>query len=162
MRHVPNWFAGSTEYTLRLDLATADRVLEHCKLDLLQIGENEASVFALFEDPRRAALVLWHVIEPQANTHGINRQAFLSGLDGDQIEKGVEALIEALVLFFPQSKRPGLVALRKQVDAIRAMASVRIEALMQKERLSEIAKAKMDELEAKIEQVIASVERSGN
>lgn len=154
------WKTPKHEYVVRLDLAAADRVLTHTQIDLLKIDESGAGVFGLYENPRVAAVVLWQVVEPEARTHGCSQVDFLDSLDGEIIERGVDALVQALIDFFPQSKRPALEALRSQVQALQKMASARVEQILKTGRVSQIAESKMRELEEKIEDQLERLQMS--
>lgn len=66
-------------------------------------AEKSKPLQDLIGDFEKCCGILWILIEPQAEEAGVNELDFVSGLGGDSYGDAINALIEALIDFFPQA-----------------------------------------------------------
>ena len=62
-------------------------------------------VTRLSTDPLLLGDVLFAICKPQADQQEINDETFAEGLAGDSIDEAIKALVDALVAYFPESRR---------------------------------------------------------
>jgi hypothetical protein len=67
----------------------------------------------LSSDPLILGDVLFAICKPQADQQNVDDESFAEGLAGDSIDEACKALVDALVSYFPESRRR---LLRKAAD----------------------------------------------
>lgn len=99
--------AAGRDWSLALSIGAAKRVKEHpqTNLDLL---DDPKALDTLLRNSYLLANVLWLLCEDQAKTANVADKDFGEGLAGDAIEQATNALLEAMVDFFPSSRRDPL------------------------------------------------------
>ena len=111
-----SFFTDSAEnpnkWELKLDINTIRRVDIATKFRLDQAvlispdgGIDDSGLRQLSCDVLLLVDVLWTMIEPQAERKGVSAEAFAAGLGGDAIGAACEALLEAIIDFFPSAQR---------------------------------------------------------
>ena len=99
------WIVDIDNPTLRRVKALTDvRLLDAIDGDL---------VTRLSSDPLLLGDVLFAICKPQADQQDVDDEAFAEGLAGDSIDEACKALVDALVAYFPESRRR---LLRKAAD----------------------------------------------
>lgn len=99
------WIVDIDNTTLRRVKALTDvRLLDAIDGDL---------VTRLSSDPLLLGDVLFAICKPQADQQDVDDEAFAEGLAGDSIDEACKALVDALVAYFPESRRR---LLRKAAD----------------------------------------------
>jgi hypothetical protein len=108
-----------TEWQIALTLGVAKKIKDQAGVDLLDL--DGGNLFQkLIDDPFTLGDVLYIACQGQAEKRSISAEQFADRLAGDAIAHGTSALLEALVDFFPSSKRPLLtrvLAMAKRVEA---------------------------------------------
>lgn len=107
-------------WNVEVNPVSVDKVKAELGLDLLDIASKEANVFGrLGESPQLLVATLYILCEEQIDKRQTEPEAFgKSFKTGDVLEGATEALINALLNFFPQRKRE---LLEKMVTASRNM-----------------------------------------
>lgn len=101
--------ANNREWVVKLDAPTIKEVRDTFDgLDLID-GKGE-SYLRLAADPILLIDVLWVICRKQANGN-ITDEQFGQSLVGDPIEQATEALLKAILDFFPSRKRQAIQAL---------------------------------------------------
>lgn len=99
---------GGREWTVSVTVAAVRRVKDLAGVNLLDLsagGKPEDSLaYRLFADPVLLVDVLWSVIKPQADQHGVTDEQFGEAMAGDCIEEATEALLAELVNFTPNPR----------------------------------------------------------
>ena len=72
--------------------------------------------------------VLFAICKPQADQQDVDDEAFAEGLAGDSIDEACKALVDALVAYFPESRRR---LLRKAADKQKMIETRGLEAIEQ-------------------------------
>ncbi len=109
------------QWQVRVTLGAVQRCRDIASIDLLTVVGGDA--FAEFvADPVKAATALFAVVKPEADRRGIALDAFLDRLSGDAIQAARDALMDAIVDFFPspaerRARRNLLVEVRRVMDA---------------------------------------------
>ncbi|MFG0262177.1 MAG: hypothetical protein ACF788_07290 [Novipirellula sp. JB048] len=99
------WIVDIDNTTLRRVQALTDvRLLDAIDGDLIT---------QLSSDPLILGDVLFAICKPQADQQDIDDESFAEGLAGDSIDEACKALVDALVAYFPESRRR---LLRKAAD----------------------------------------------
>ena len=99
------WIVDIDNTTLRRVRALTDvRLLDAIDGDL---------VTRLSSDPLLLGDVLFAICKPQADQQDVDDESFAEGLAGDSIDEACKALVDALVAYFPESRRR---LLRKAAD----------------------------------------------
>lgn len=107
--------SNGREWCITVDVRAIARVRDLCQVDLAKLFDDSFSLMkALFEDPVKLSDVLWTLI----NTG--DRLEFDTGFTGDTLETAANAMIEAVIDFFPNPKRREALreTLRKSWEAV--------------------------------------------
>lgn len=118
-------------WVLKLTVGTLMRVKTECGVDLLKLIEPESPVFDQLRDVYTLTGVLWVVLD-QAAKGELTIDQFAEALAGDVLGDAVEALLGALVNFFPDARRRQV--LRSYWETTKSLEG----------RVLEIAQAKLD------------------
>lgn len=93
------------EWGLHIDVGTIARIRRDYAIDLSKVLASREAIEELAGDVIKLVDVLWGLVEPQAKTAGITAEAFATRLLGDSLEDAANALIEAIIDFFPSRRR---------------------------------------------------------
>lgn len=100
---MPSFKAGGREWLVTIDGPKIKRVRESLNVDL---GARDCKQFdALTSDPVLAGDVLCELLRKDIDAAGIGQDVFLGYLTGDEGEAAGNALIEAIIDFFPSRQR---------------------------------------------------------
>lgn len=125
-------------WPVTININTVRRVKSACGIDLLNLVTLSADGVAtdlldrLACDTYLLVDVLFELVRPEATANGITAEDFAEALDGDALEDATNALLEAVIDFFPGAKRR---ALRAMLAASRRFAQ------KQNETLAELLKS---------------------
>lgn len=123
------------EYPLRLTFAVRQRILDTTKIDLANDFEKVGTLPQ--SDLTGFVNVVYQWIKPE---FGGDEQAFAALVDGDVLEAAHEAVLEAVIDFFPGEKRPTLRTIKtksKELDRELAATALKV---MDKEKAALIEK----------------------
>ena len=95
-----------------IDNTTLRRVKALTDVRLLDAVEGDL-VTQLSSDPLLLGDVLFAICKPQADQQDVDDESFAEGLAGDSLDEACKALVDALVAYFPESRRRHL---RKAAD----------------------------------------------
>ena len=98
--------AGRT-WTVDVNIATVKRVKSLLKVDLTDAVEGKL-LDRFILDPILLCDVIYVICKPEADKEKITDEQFGQAMAGDAIEHATEALLEELINFFPELKRPAL------------------------------------------------------
>ena len=98
--------AGRT-WTVDVNIATVKRVKSLLKIDLTDAVEGKL-LDRFILDPILLCDVIYVICKPEADKEKITDEQFGLAMAGDAIEHATEALLEELIEFFPELKRPAL------------------------------------------------------
>ena len=114
----------SREWTITLTDASA--IMEIRKSDSEFLKGEPAHTFARLEnDPFLLCQVIYVLCLKQIQERGLSEEDFYLGIIGDSIEVASDALIEAIVDFFPRGKRELLNALASKTARMNAIGMER-------------------------------------
>lgn len=112
------WIVDIDNTTLRRVKALTDvRLLDAIDADLIS---------QLSSDPLILGDVLFAICKPQADQQDVGDESFAEGLAGDSIDEACKALVDALVSYFPESRRR---LLRKAADKQKMIETRGLEAI---------------------------------
>ncbi|GAA4447064.1 hypothetical protein [Novipirellula rosea] len=112
------WIVDIDNTTLRRVKALTDvRLLDAIDGDLIT---------QISSDPLLLGDVLFAICKPQADQQDVDDEAFAEGLAGDAIDEACKAVVDALVAYFPESRRR---LLRKAADKQRLIETRGLEAI---------------------------------
>lgn len=103
------------DWQLAIDINVAREIRNRCGVNVLDI---RGGLPKLAEDPILLVDVLYVACEPQCKTAGISDADFGRRLVGEAIDDAGDALVEALIEFFPEKKRR---VLRQMKETSRAL-----------------------------------------
>lgn len=118
-----------TEWSVSLDFGMLKRIKKQLGVDLLKAMDDANALNALAEDVETLVNTIWLCIAEQATEHNITDEVFGGRLDGTVIDAATRALLEALVDFFPPSRRP---ILKKLIEKAEAIETASLQAIEQK------------------------------
>jgi hypothetical protein len=98
--------AGRT-WTVGVNIATVKRVKSLLEIDLLDVVEGKL-LDKIVLDPVMMCDVVYAICKPDADKQNITDEQFGCAMAGDAIEHATEALLQELIDFFPELKRPAL------------------------------------------------------
>jgi len=93
------------EWGLHIDVGTIARILNEFAIDLSKVLASREAIDELAGDVVKLVDVLWGLVKPQAEAKQVTPACFAEGLLGDAIERAGDALIEAIIDFFPSRRR---------------------------------------------------------
>ena len=102
----------SRVWIVDIDNTTLRRVKALTDVRLLDAIDGDL-VTRLSSDPLLLGDVLFAICKPQADQQVVDDESFAEGLAGDSIDEACKALVDALVAYFPESRRR---LLRKAAD----------------------------------------------
>ena len=108
-----------------IDNATLRRVKALTDVRLLDAIDGEL-ITRLSSDPLLLGDVLFAICKPQADQQDVDDEAFAEGLAGDAIDEACKAVVDALVAYFPESRRR---LLRKAAEKQRMIETRGLEAI---------------------------------
>jgi hypothetical protein len=98
--------AGRT-WTVDVNIATVKRVKSMLKIDLLDVIEGKL-LDKIVLNPLVMCDVVYAICKPEADSQNIDDEKFGYAMAGDALEYATGALLQELIDFFPESKRPVL------------------------------------------------------
>lgn len=158
-------FADQRGRTWRLDLnySLAKRLREVTTLDFVNYQDGKA-LLAIHDSDEKLVQVLWLMCEPQAVAANVSEEEFGSGLGGDALEQGIEALEQALINFSRPARRQAMQAIRDKahelVEAQTELTATKIRSPKMKDLLAAKIQAVSEEIDRRIEEATTST--SGN
>lgn len=97
--------ASGNAWQVRVDVSTIKRVRDKYGIDLAKILSSQKDLMKLADDVVLLVDTLFAVVNQQAVERGIDAEQFACSLSGDVIEHATNALMEAIIDFFPQGRR---------------------------------------------------------
>lgn len=110
-------------WDVHITVNTVARVRRLVGVDLLDIGSEEFT--KALTDYVSLANVLYAVCEPQASQRNVSDEQFGESLGGDVLSQANDALLEAIVDFFPNETRRK--ALRRVLEEMQALERMQVE-----------------------------------
>jgi len=107
-------------WSLRIDINAIRKVRSKRGIDLAKVISSQDELNRLVDDPCMWVDVIWDLIEEQAKSKSVTEEMFAHGLLGDAIERATSALLQAIVDFFPTSRREILQRLLMKVKQMEA------------------------------------------
>ena len=95
--------AKGRDWELAVNVSTLERCRDAGGYDPMRLV-HEGEMHRLVLDPVLLASLAWHAVEIEAKTRGIERADFVDAVQGDAIERLLDAWIEAFASFFPSRK----------------------------------------------------------
>lgn len=146
------------KWSLSLSLAQAKKLKDTLGVDLLDGGP---SINRLASDPYTVANVLYLLCESQAAAAGVTDEQFGEALAGDAIDDATEALLNALVDFFPKRQRGTLKMMLEKLTQANSQAVTLAEKKLSSEAMDQMIQRGMQQAEAEIDALLAG-DMSGN
>lgn len=134
--------ADGRPWMLRFTLGNAREIQDTIGVDFNDI--QSGALIAVANDLSKLASLLWILCESQADRAGVDEIAFARSLDGDAIDRAVEALQDAIVNF---TRGPQRDAIRDVFDAVRKAEAAQIEAARAHLQSDDLQKEIADQLE---------------
>lgn len=94
--------SADREWQVDITVNTIKRVRELTEIDLASL--DHALLKDILTDPIDLCNVLYAIVKPQADAQDVTPENFGEALVGNAIERATDALLEALVNFFPDSR----------------------------------------------------------
>lgn len=108
-------------WVLRLNVGMIDDIKEQCDLDLIAMLQNPKEfATVLVMDPRKLGMIFWIMCQEQAEKEGVEPKEFGRRLDRDTIDSATDALIAAIVGFYPRGSQ-GRLLLEKLPQVLATM-----------------------------------------
>lgn len=135
---------GDKTYTLRLTYGVRQRILDATGVDL---ANDFDKVWTL---PQSDLTAFCNVVFQWIKTEfGGDEQAFADLVDGDVLETAHEAVVQAVIDFFPKEKRPTLTEIgtkKKEMDRELAATALRVMDREKDELIKKIDEASIESL----------------
>ncbi|MCA9072402.1 MAG: hypothetical protein KDA84_25935 [Planctomycetaceae bacterium] len=93
------------EWLVNITIGTMQRIKNRLAFDLLNLDED--SLHRLNVDPMLLCDVIWMTVQEEAKEENISATAFARSLAGDVFDVCAEALVNALIEFFPKPETSG-------------------------------------------------------
>lgn len=102
-------------WNIRLTCLDARKIADEGGIDIVQFDVDKFCT--LWQNPLTCLRIASIAVADQREKKSVSVEEFESAFDGDNVEQLCEAVRGAIVDFFPKSRRPALVAMKKQIDA---------------------------------------------
>jgi len=112
-------FTDSADRQWQLEITPVEmkRVMDATGVHLGKLfGENMTPFADLLEDPILTADVLYHLCGPQVTSRGLTEEQFKRQICGDVREQAEEALVQAVLDFFPSRRRGPMRAFLAKIE----------------------------------------------
>lgn len=148
------WIDGlGNEWTTEINVNTIRRVKEIAAVNLMDALDGHV-LHRLSEDPEAMAKTLWAICKPQADAKNVNDAAFAEGLTGEALEQAGSALIEALIRFFPKSRREVLRRVWEEINngeaSVVQMAMEKLDSETMKATISQIVQNASNQIDQQL------------
>ena len=144
------------EWTVTLDAPKIRSVRNECKLDLAAIDDRPYE--RMYDDTILLVDVLWVLCREQAQKANITDVQFGEALVGDTIERATEAVLAAILDFFPSRKRTLLQTLASKGQRLREVSIAKAMERLNDPGLEERLLAAMDaQTEAALNEAISKL-----
>lgn len=134
------------EWILAVNVGAIKRVRAAADIDLADL--TQATMDRLADDPCLLVDVLWVLVEKDAVQRKVEQEDFGESLVGDPIEAAVNALLEAITLFFPERRRFLLQRTLAKIDSARkkgeAMALAKLDDPALEQQMTEAMRTRME------------------
>jgi hypothetical protein len=98
--------AGGRKWEVGISVSTLGRVKSLAGINLLDVVDRGSTLLDdLANDPISLCNVLFAIVKPQADALGVTDEQFGEALLGDSIADATDALIQAIIDFFPKARR---------------------------------------------------------
>lgn len=156
------WFTDADYRTWNVELTLDEikRVRSQLDVDLLDVG-NETLFARLVQDPELIVDVLHVVLGPQCDDQRLDAVAFARGLRGDALDAASQALLEALVDFFPRRRREVLRAALAKTDRWLDATADHARSVIESDRLDTLLEQQIEAMDRQIDQKMNDL-RSGS
>jgi hypothetical protein len=144
------------EWSLSVTIGDAKRIKEDLSLDLL----NHVAITEIAADPYQLVGVLWLLCEAQSAKAGVTDEQFGRGLAGDAIDHATDALLGAIIDFFPKRQRGALQALLAKVMQANEQGATLAESKANSPQMEMAIQGAMAKAEKEIDRMLG--ELSGN
>lgn len=114
--------AEGRRWRLRWTIGLARAVREKHRLDFLN-AHNGQALGVVTRDNDQLVNVLWELCLAEAERQAVDVHAFAAALDGDSLARGLDALLESLVLFSMPAERPAMRAVIGRLQELQARES---------------------------------------
>jgi len=142
-------------WRIRLDVGLIERIHQQTGLDFRRVLEDKgAAVLRLADDPQKLCQVLDLCLEEQLEQSGLDKQQLARALDGDTLEAATEALMEAMVRFFPSRRRPLLRALAERMHTAEEELIRRMMSKLEGEEMGRAIERQADRMDREISQAL--------
>ena len=129
-----------------IDNTTLRRVKAMTDVRLLDAIDGDL-VTQLSSDPLLLGDVLFAICKPQADQQNVSDESFAEGLAGDSIDEATKAVVDALVAYFPESRRR---LLRKAADKQKMIETRGLEAIEKRLDDPNLVEKIVEDLERKL------------
>jgi hypothetical protein len=137
-------------WTVEINVTQLKRVRTALDVDLLKLAED-GGLFGLADDPVTLCNLLFVLCESQAKERAVTDEQFGERLaSGDVIEAAVNALLEALILFFRPSRREPMQRVLEKVRRLETMGAERAKVILDSPDMDQTLTTLLDKEEAVI------------
>ena len=97
-------------WTIRVDVNSIRRVREATGVDFGKVLIDKTIMSDLSQDACKLVDVIYILVRPQCESQNVDAESFGAAMVGDPIDAACEALLDAIMDFFPSSRRMPLKA----------------------------------------------------
>lgn len=136
--------SSGREFVCVVNLSTVIELKRRHGINVNDIGQGDL-LARIANDPELLVNMLWTCCEGSAKSLGFDEIQFAQSLGGDSLENAVDAMLDAIILFFPPLKRGAMMKLIEKGRLVQRLASERamtaIEALTPEQILTSYSSA---------------------
>jgi hypothetical protein len=142
-------------WVIDLNVGAIKQVRAQCNVDLLDVG---GEVFQrLAGDPILLCDVLFVLCQEAAEQNNVSSESFGKGLAGNAIDEAVEALLEGLVAFFPNSRRHLAEKALAKSRALEQKIIEHMETVIESDKFDQAVEEGLREIDNEVEFRLASI-----
>lgn len=114
-------------WSLRLSVQLLTEIEERTGVSVDKLLDPAAKEMQKLADPRILVRVLWVFVQEQAERAKVSPEQFGRALGGDSLEAAFNALLDAIVGFYPARQRAALTALTGKINEVAALKATEAE-----------------------------------
>lgn len=145
-----------TQYVVKIDVPTIKRVRAALQIDLLGILTDKELLMRITSDPILLVDVLYVICESQVLAAEKTDEDFGRSLAGDAIDAAVTAFCEALVDFFPTTRRGLLQTTLAGIKRAESRGAEMLRAKLTDDAVDRLATAELAKAEAEIDRLLSA------
>jgi hypothetical protein len=142
------------DWSLELTVGIVKRIRNRHQLDIVAL--DKGALEQLATDPMLLADVLFVICEEEVKSREMSAEEFALALGGNAIDDATNALVEAIIDFFPRRRRPLLRQARAKLDQLEKIQDQELAKMVETANFKEAAKVRLAEVQRRFQSQLST------